>query len=614
MRGRRRDERGAIIPMVALLLVVLIPSASLAVDLGMQRVVRRDMQGLADVVALDLVRLVDGRTAAQIRAGYNGLPTLDNATLRSVARNDNVLGDTPTVTVKLAHIDSTTGLLDTAGGVTREVTGTEVPNAIEVSARGSVDFAFAPGTGAAIRTAIAVPAPSACFRLGSYAIGFDSSHAALLNSLMPGLLNNTTVSATAVGWQGLANANLSLLDLVGVDSLGVATPDELIELDGITVGDFYAAMATALQAQGGNTAEVTLLQALSAKANLAGDFAIADVLRIATADSAALAGEFNVLDLVVGAAYAANGGSAVSVPALTIQVPGLTNLTTSLSVGEPPKLACGGKGKATAQTGQVDLTIAGDLADINQNVGSLSTPLGPWGATLSGLLSAVTNGVLSGTITAKTHVASELHLAQAKGKLTGIVCGDATLTSNAEGIDVEVSSSLVSSMRSEETVQITGSLDLKVTVPLTGVSLKIATVTLNLSTSSSVDTPPVGTATSTVSFRHPDDQYGTPKSYGSGIVLNNLGVPTLSPTASVTVTFLPGYGPTHNVNVASVAGLSAVLNTLLGNVTSNVNTLVVNPLNTAVTPQLAKQLGITVGGADVFALPRPSCNDPALAG
>ena len=99
--------------MVALLLVVLIPSSAMAVDLGMQRVVRRDMQTLADVVALDVVRLVDGRTASQILAGYNGLPTLANAVARSVARNDDdVLGDVPTVTAKLAHIDTATGVLD----------------------------------------------------------------------------------------------------------------------------------------------------------------------------------------------------------------------------------------------------------------------------------------------------------------------------------------------------------------------------------------------------------------------------------------------------------------------------------------------------------------------
>src|SRR3954470_12714160 len=157
-RGQRRDERGAIIPMVAMLLVVLIPSSAMAVDLGMQRVVRRDMQTLADVVALDVVRLVDGRTASQIQGGFNGLPTMADALSRSVARNDDdVLGDAPTVTAMLIHIDTATGVIDTvSGGAIREVTGTEVPNAVEITAQGSVDFAFVGGRGPAARTAVAV--------------------------------------------------------------------------------------------------------------------------------------------------------------------------------------------------------------------------------------------------------------------------------------------------------------------------------------------------------------------------------------------------------------------------------------------------------------------------
>src|SRR3954470_17895235 len=124
---RRRGERGAITPMVGMLLVVLVPSSAMAVDLGMQRVVRRDMQALADVVALDVVRLVDGHTAAQIKGGYNGLPPLDLAVLRSGNRNDDdVLGDAPVVSSTLAHLDTATGELDRiSGGAVREVTGTE---------------------------------------------------------------------------------------------------------------------------------------------------------------------------------------------------------------------------------------------------------------------------------------------------------------------------------------------------------------------------------------------------------------------------------------------------------------------------------------------------------
>jgi uncharacterized membrane protein len=201
---RRRSERGAITPMVGMLLVVLVPSSAMAVDLGMQRVVRRDMQALADVVALDAVRLVDGRSAAQIKGGYNGLPPLDLAVTRSVSRNDDdVLGDAPVVSAMLVHLDVATGELDrVSGGAVREVTGIEVPNAVMVTALGAVDFAFVPGRGPALRTAVAIQSPSACFRIGSYAVGVSSEDSALLNALLPGLLDNTTFSSTPVGYQG----------------------------------------------------------------------------------------------------------------------------------------------------------------------------------------------------------------------------------------------------------------------------------------------------------------------------------------------------------------------------------------------------------------------------
>ncbi|GAB3266730.1 pilus assembly protein TadG-related protein [Nocardioides dilutus] len=620
LRSSSRDERGAIIPMMAMLLVVLIPSTAIAVDLGMQRVVRRDLQALADVVALDLVRLVDGRTAAQIHSGYNGHPTLAAAQAKSVDRNADVLGDLPTVTVTLAFMDPTTHRLETVvdpngQAQTREATGSEVPTALEVRAEGGIEFAFAPGRGSAARVAVAVPSPSTCFRLGSYAVGVDLDDSNLLNALMPELINNSTFSSTLVGYQGLAAADIDLLDLVGVSSLGVASPDELLELGGLTLGQFYAAMASALQANGGDTASVALLQTLSTKANLTSHVAVRDMLDIESGNTAALAASFNVLDLVVGAAYAANGTNSLSVPGLATQVPGLTGMTASLLVGDKPKLACGGVG-ARARTGQADLTLSGNLADVSSSLtgpSSLTANLGPLGGVVGGLLTGITSGVVTGgPITATTYVESEVHLAQAEGLLTRIVCGDATSAANAEGIDVAVSASVMSSMSTQQTVAINGTLNLRITT-LLGLEVNIATITIDLSSIQTSSTTQ-GTATSTVSFRHPDDDYGTPKSMGSGIVLNNLAAPTVSSSAQVHVDFNPGYGVDGDVDVSAISGLNGVLNALLATATGNVNAMVVSPLNTLVTPQLQRQVGVRVGGADLFALPRPSCNDPALAG
>lgn len=614
-------ERGAIVPMMAMLLVVLIPSTAIAVDLGMQRVVRRDLQALADVVALDLVRLVDGRAAAQITGGSNGHPTLDTALGRSVARNDDVLGDPPRVTVKLAFMDPTTHRLVTEVGVdgrpvTKEALGVEVPTAIEVTAKGGVDFAFAPGRGDATRLAIAVPAPSACFRLGSFAVGVDLQDSNLLNALLPDLINNATFAGSLVGYQGLAAAEIDLMDLVGVSGLGVASPDELLGLDALTLGEFYAAVASALQANGGDTASVTLLQTLGTKANLTRRIALRDLLDIESGNTAALAASLNVLDLVVGAAYAANGTNSLSVPGLAAQVPGLTSLTASLFVGEAPKLACGAKGRAKARTGQVGLELSGDLADVTTDLNgtrSLTAALGPLGAVLGGVLTGVSNGVITGgPITARTHVSTEVHLARAEGLLTGIVCGDATSTGNAEGIDVAVSASALSSMSAQMAVSITGSLTLRVTT-LLGVEIDVATITVDLTSHQSASTTQ-STPTTTVSFRHPDDVYGVPTSFGSGTVLNNLGHATVSGNSQVHIDFVPGYGRDGDINVSGVAGLAGILNNFLATATSNVNAMVITPLNTQVTPQLQDQVGVKVGGADVFALPRPSCDDPALAG
>jgi len=55
-----------VLVLVAIVLSTLIGFTSLAIDIGYQRVVRRDMQAVADVVALDLSRRLDGRTAQTI--------------------------------------------------------------------------------------------------------------------------------------------------------------------------------------------------------------------------------------------------------------------------------------------------------------------------------------------------------------------------------------------------------------------------------------------------------------------------------------------------------------------------------------------------------------------
>ena len=231
----RRDERGAIIPMVAMLLVVLIPSTAIAVDLGMQRVVRRDMQALADVVALDLVRLVDGRTAAQINSGYNGLPTLDAAAgqeRRPEHRRPRrpAAGDGQARLHEPRRPTSSTPWSGPAGSpTTKEATGSEIPTAARGQGPGRhrLRLRARQGRRGADRRS-PCPRPRRASGSGRSPPGVDVQDSDLLNALMPGLINNSTFSTTLVGYQGLASADIDLLDLAGVSSLGVASPDALL--------------------------------------------------------------------------------------------------------------------------------------------------------------------------------------------------------------------------------------------------------------------------------------------------------------------------------------------------------------------------------------------------
>ncbi len=572
---RRRDDGGAVVPFVAVMLTLLIAMAAFAVDLGMQRVVRRDMQALADVVALDLSRLVNGRTAAQIEAGYNGFPTIAAELARSVARNGDTLGDPPTVTYKLAHLDAATGLLETSGSGIKAYSGTEVPDAVWVRAEGSVDFAFATGSGGAVRTAVAQPSPSACFRLGSYAAGVRTEDATLLNTLLTGLLG-TSVDLSLVSYQALAAAGVSVADLVDVDSLAVGSFDELMALDGLTVANLLTATATALQNNGGDAVAVSALQAVAVNAIGPTTIGFADLLSMATGDSAALGASLNVLDLLTAAAFAANGSHVLAMPGLGLLLPSLGTVSSStLTVGNQPTLACGAEGVAQAQSTQVSAAVSGTLADISVDL-------------------------LLAEFTARTTVTTGLVLAGAQGLLADIVCGDATAITNAEGIDVQVSSALASS------VSLTASIRVTATVDLGLVKVKVDVTTPTTTSKGPGTVPPT-----TVQFRHPPDDYDTAKTLGTGVVLDSLATPAADPDAVVEVTTLAGV--TATAKLSAYPTIQAAVNTVLAAATVAAN-VTVGQLNTALAGPLARLAGARIAGADVFAVPRPSCGDVALRG
>jgi uncharacterized membrane protein len=474
LAGRvRRSESGVVAVVVALVTcLVLVPVAALAVDIGMQRVARRDMQAVADVVALDLARQLDGRTWAQL---HGHLPQWVD---KSVARNRSGPTD-PTVVAELGRVDP--AAYDPANPdayftpITSDLGG--VPTAVRVTAAGTVDFSIHGGSGGVVRTAIARSESSACFRLGSYALNLDSQSSPLLNALIGDALD-----VSALSYTGLANANVSLLGLAA--ELGVGSTDELLALDNLSLGELYLAAAHALQKSGGETADVTLLNNLASLGlGSLPHLGFGDLIALQPGDDAALGTSVNLLDLVATSAFIANGTNALAIPNLTATLPGLGSVTSSLQIIEGPQLACGAVGVATAHTAQVKLHVSVELDPAN-----------------------LLNILLLGLVTIEGRIDVDVELAAATGTLRGVQCAPG----QPDGIDVEVASALS---------QIGVSLPL--TVKLIGIP--IVSVTGGLGTT-------VPAANATAQIRVPPSTYGSPVSTGTGTVLPGLTLGDLHAT------------------------------------------------------------------------------------
>lgn len=547
---RAADERGASAVLIAALLaVVLMVSAAFAVDLGQQRVVRRDVQAVADMVALDMVRLLDGSKAKDYSAS-----AFDDAKKRSLQRNSSALGgelEPSDVTWSFARQNATTG-----AWTTLSLTDEAVPTAVKVSAKSEVGFAFGGftgvGKGSATRTAIAQAEAGACFAVGTYAARIRLGDSAILGPLMKAL--GTDVGLTVLDAQGLAGADIKLLDLVGT-GLVAGGFDQLVNAN-VKLGDFYLAMADVLQKQGGHAAQVALLQKLATVAAKDVIVNIADIVGLDSTSKAGLDAVVNLFDLVTTAAFVANGDNAILVPNLNVNVLGLSTLSANIKIGQKPIQNCG-RPKSEVVKGhsnQVEVNLRGNLANLDLGLVSISAPI-----TLS------------------------LKLAPADVILNTVAC-----LPNKKRLDFLVTSGLVSLEITIGDPANKSNLSVKALLGL----LPIVDGYIRLYSS------PAPAATETKSVTVDNENYdGTPPvEFGT----DSLGVPYLNQDTHLNVLgILPAGG-------------------LLGAVITPLLSIVVNPLvatldSVLLTP-LLKALGINVAGADVYARRKADCGLPSLVG
>lgn len=538
--SRARSERGAVFVFVAGVLVVLVLLSGLVVDLGRQRNLRRSLQADADVIALDLVRLIAPESTA---TGLNGitLTNLNDSRLRNGLPAAAGFGDLDTdlVTVEWGRL---------VGG---DFTPAEVElDAVRVTLTEDIDYLYLAGDSGATRSAVAAVGDDdiAGFTVGSRLASVDTGESALLNPLVSSLLGGD-ISLTAVDYNGLVGAHVSLAELAVELGLGSAT-----DLLGTSVAlyDLMIAQADALRHQvPPKTAAATVLETIALTVPAA-QIPIASLVDVALgAEEAAATAGLDVFGLVMSQIFIANGTNAVSIPNLAIAIPGVTRVDVGLAVTERPRIAFGPVG-TRIRTAQVKLTV---------------TPTIPIKLDL---------GLASISVTAAIPIS--IDVGGAWGTLTGIDCSD------DPSIDVSLEGQAVSTNLA---------IDLDVLVQalgVLGITLNVARITVHgpieVDTTSSPAgdnfsytgefLPPVGAGSMT--------QVSTPN-LGLGSALNGAKLQALD----VDVNLL-GLIPLPLPLGGLLGPLALALNPVLG----LVDTLLIQPLTNL--------LGIDLGGGDLGAV------------
>ncbi len=552
----RRASRGAVLPIVAMLLPVFLIITAMAVDLGRQRNDRRSMQSAADVIALDMARLANGRTIDEIALGDLTNPATETALQASADRNE----------IDRSQVILQWGTTDATGAFTALVLGTDVPDTAQITASDTTDYFFQPGSGDVERIARAQYGAEAlaAFKVGSFGASVDPTQAGLLNSIVTPLLGSP-VGFDALSYQGLAGAEVNVFEL-GTE-LGLLTPNDVLNTT-VDFDDVVLASADILE-RNGDSANATLLRnsITTEIQNMdvqLGQFVDADT----GGEGPGMTSDLNVLGMLTGTAFAAQctpaptgfaDCSGLSIPNVTANAPLLTS-TGSLKVIQGPQIVSGPVG-ASGRTGQVQVTMNTVVG--GQNVGACVPRLANLFCVLSGI-------GLVGQVAAVITVTANVTLAGGLNSIADIGCADPLaetllVASNTDLYDID----LVIGVEYGKSGGLGG---------LLGGS--IGAFTLSGSTSS------VNAADSEL-FTVPPDVLGvTTRSTGNG----NIGLSGISLTASGNSGTVLGSLANLGLNFVLADVVSGLVNPLLGQIDSQIlgpltNTLGVNVTGSDLTPE-----------------------------
>lgn len=579
VRPADSSERGATTLLVALFLAVSLTAAAFAVDLGMQRVLRRDLQAVVDVVALDLARELTGKKAGEYAAADRA--AIDAAKAASLRRNSHLVGG------EVPAADVEWELVVLVDGAWRAAASSEIPGGVRVTASSDVAFAFGGITGVdeggSVRRAVASARASACLQVGSYAAQLDTQQSWLLNPLLGSLLGSDLALKVLDPQAGLAGVDLNLLDLVEeLDPLVSAdiSAASFTQAAGVSVGlsELMLAAVKVLERQSGRLAEVDLLRNVynGVQANLpAVGITLSDLVRLTTADDAAANLDLNLFDLVAGSLAIANGTNVIKLP-LAVKLPlplgpggtSLVDLKASVKVGQKPVVNC-----AKAESSQVEITLAGDALALDLGVIAVRVP-----------------------------ISIRLTLADASATLTGVEC-----LPTGKRIDMLVDSGLLGvDVRLGQRADDPTSPKLSVSLLSLGIpgwnGIEVVSGTVALSSGANPNRPVRSEQLHIV-----DENYDASVPIRQG----GLGVPDLFLSVN-SLKLLGGLGPLSDL--LAFLGIPSLLQWVVDLVLQGIVNPLKNGLDKWLLGPLLTALGADVAGGTVTAVPKVDCGTPRLAG
>lgn len=366
----RRAQRGAIGIFGVLALVITLAFAVLAVDTGRLALEKRRLQEIADLAAVDAVQ----------RAGMcSGSESMTAASARAAAQQSAVRngyeGDlnSETDAVLLGTVSSDAGIRQFTASAEAAASAVQV-TARKQALRSLMAGGWYGGTVNLQATAVAQRQPWASFWVGSFLASIDSEDdAAVINAVLGELLGSA-VSLDLLSYQGLANADITLAQLIdgaavaGV-SLDTNTVAGLLSVQ-VTAGEFLAIMASALGADSdGDATAATPIGTLQAAATAGGTFQIGDLLNVTTENpESALEVAVNAYSLGVAAIQIGRRNETLSIPITTTLPLGVGAVTATLHITEAPQFAigppgrdAGGNWRTSAHSGQLRLQIDAPL-------------------------------------------------------------------------------------------------------------------------------------------------------------------------------------------------------------------------------------------------------------